>query len=434
MVFNSITFLAFFPIVFLLYWLVIKRESNLQNLLLLLASYVFYAAWDWRFLSLIIISSTVDFFVGKQLGRSTDQRERRILLLISLGVNLLFLWFFKYFNFFVDSFALLFTSLGIEVGYSTLNIVLPVGISFYTFQTLSYTIDIYRRKINPTDNALTFFTFVAFFPQLVAGPIERASNLIPQFSETRKFSYDMAASGCRLMLWGFFKKIVIADGLAYSVEQVYADPAGYSGYAVWIATFFFGLQVYCDFSGYSDIAIGAGRMFGIRLMTNFRTPFFATSIREHWQRWHISLTTWFRDYVYISLGGNRVSTLRWAFNVFITFVISGLWHGANFTFIIWGALHGLVFLIESVLSKATKFTLPKFLKLTYTLVIVFVSYMFFRAESLTDALVLLQNSFVLQNEFSIDTMASLFKEFHLFVFIIPSLIIFCDIRIDHTER
>ncbi|MBP93490.1 MAG: membrane-bound O-acyltransferase family protein, partial [Flavobacteriaceae bacterium] len=302
MLFNSIDFAIFFPIVFILYWL-LSKHLTARNALMLISSYVFYGWWDWRFLFLIIISSFVDYFVGRQLFKTENNRKRKHLLLVSLFVNLGFLVYFKYTNFFIDTFVDSFKLFGKDLEMSTLNIILPVGISFYTFQTLSYTIDIYRKQLEPSKGWLSFFAFVAFFPQLVAGPIERASHLLPQFYRTYKFNYNQIKSGLLLMAFGLFKKMVIADRLAILVNQVYNNPSEYQGIDIIIATIFFAFQIYCDFSGYSDIAIGAARTMGFDLMKNFDSPYLSKSITEFWRRWHISLSTWFRDYVYIPLGG-----------------------------------------------------------------------------------------------------------------------------------
>jgi D-alanyl-lipoteichoic acid acyltransferase DltB (MBOAT superfamily) len=303
------------------------------------------------------------------------------------------LFFFKYFNFFIDSFKTLLTPFAATYQWSTLNIILPVGISFYTFQTLSYTIDIYNRKTEPAQSALSFFTFVAFFPQLVAGPIERARNLIPQFEIKRGFSYSQGKSGLKLILWGLFKKMVIADQLAEIVNAVYASPENFNGWGIVIATFLFGFQIYCDFSGYSDIAIGTARLFGIELMTNFITPYFSTSFREFWRRWHISLSTWFRDYVYIPLGGNRGGSIKSARNIIITFLISGLWHGASVTFLIWGGIHGVLFTAEQFISA--NFSINSKLRNLAGFVITFMAvnfaWLFFRAENWDHVEILITN-------------------------------------------
>ncbi|MBT4339801.1 MAG: MBOAT family protein [Bacteroidetes bacterium] len=431
MLFNSLEFLVFFPIVFLLYWHVFKNNLRIQNVLLLLASYVFYGWWDWRFLGLIILSSITDYILGQEIFKSQTIQRKRLFLILSLLINLGILGFFKYFNFFADSLVYSFNQLGIHINAVTLKIILPVGISFYTFQTLSYTIDIYRKRLEPTKDAIAFFTFVAFFPQLVAGPIERASNLIPQFLKKREIGYEQAVSGLRLILYGFFKKVVIADNLATYVEMVYNDPASFNGFQAALATVFFAFQIYCDFSGYSDIAIGTARLFGINLMLNFRTPYFSASIKEFWTRWHISLSTWFRDYVYIGLGGNKVTQKRWAFNIFITFVISGLWHGANITFIIWGAIHGSFYMIEKFLKTLIpKVTIPKIIRIIITFVIVNMAWVFFRASSLSQAREIISSIFT---RFEIQSISSsfqaLFSSGKDMFYIFPSLVLFFIIEL-----
>lgn len=391
MFFNSLDFAIFFPVVFILYWIVSKNLTT-RNLLILVASYVFYGWWDWRFLSLIIISSLIDYFVGKKIYDTDSQRTKKQLLLVSLVVNLGFLLYFKYANFFIDTFVDSFALFGKELEVSTLNIILPVGISFYTFQTLSYTIDIYREQLKPTTNPLAFFSFVAFFPQLVAGPIERASHLLPQFYKTYKFNYNQVKSGLLLMAFGLFKKMVIADRAAILVNQVYNNPSDYHGYEVVVATVLFAFQIYCDFSGYSDIAIGAARTMGFDLMKNFDSPYFSKSITEFWRRWHISLSTWFRDYVYIPLGGSRKGKYRTYFNLFAVFLISGLWHGAAMTFVIWGAIHGIIIVVEKALGGLRKkifikkgHPLSYLIGLPITFIIVCFAWVFFRANSFMDA-------------------------------------------------
>ena len=344
MLFNCIEFAIFLPIIFILYWLVSNQNLKFQNLLLLGASYFFYAWWDWRFLSLIVFSSTIDYIVGLKLSSTTNERKRKILLFTSIFVNIGFLGFFKYFNFFSEGFAQAFTLLGHPFETSRLNIILPVGISFYTFQTLSYSIDVYRRKISPTRNVIAFFSFVSFFHQLVAGPIERATNLLPQFYKKRNFNYLNAVDGLKQILWGLFKKVVIADNCAIIVNDIFANYASYSGSTLILGAIFFAFQIYGDFSGYSDIAIGTARLFGFNLMQNFAFPYFSRDIAEFWRRWHISLSSWFRDYLYIPLGGSRGSFSEKIRNIFIIFIVSGFWHGANWTFIIWGALNALYFL------------------------------------------------------------------------------------------
>lgn len=344
MLFNSFDFAIFLPVVFILYWFVTKPNLKLQNLLIVTASYLFYGCWDWRFLSLIAFSTAVDYTVGRKLKHEENQIKRKTLLWISIVVNLGFLGFFKYFNFFLDNFISAFSFFGSEITANSLNIILPVGISFYTFQTMSYTIDVYRRKLEPTDDIIAFSAFVSFFPQLVAGPIERATNLLPQFYEKRTFDYTKAVDGMRQILWGLFKKVVIADNCALYANETFNNSGDYSGSSLFLGALFFTFQIYGDFSGYSDIAIGTSRLFGFNLMQNFAFPYFSRDIAEFWRRWHISLSTWFRDYLYIPLGGSRGGTLMKVRNTFIIFIVSGFWHGANWTFIAWGALNAIYFL------------------------------------------------------------------------------------------
>ena len=322
----------------------VKKSIKLQNLLIVIASYVFYGWWDWRFLSLIAFSTLVDYFIGIRLGVEQKQSKRKILLWISIIVNLGFLGFFKYYNFFLDNFTQAFSFLGRDISVSSLNIILPVGISFYTFQTLSYSIDVYKGKLKPTKDIIAFSAFVSFFPQLVAGPIERATNLLPQFYKSREFDYNKAVDGMRQILWGLFKKVVIADNAAVFANLIFNNSADYSGSTLLLGAIFFTFQIYGDFSGYSDIAIGTSRLFGFDLMRNFHFPYFSRDIAEFWRRWHISLASWFRDYLYIPLGGSRGSTWMKVRNIFIIFLVSGFWHGANWTFIVWGVLNALYFL------------------------------------------------------------------------------------------
>ena len=361
MLFNSFAFALFFPITFLLYWAYFnKRNVKLRNLFLLAISYIFYGWWDWRFLSLIAISSLIDFYIGKSLHKlnlrededntNTNQligvqRKKKFTLWVSILFNIGFLGFFKYFNFFAESLVDLFEVFQISLSKTTLNIVLPVGISFYTFQSLSYTVDLYRRRVEPAKDWIQFFAFVSFFPQLVAGPIERASHLLPQFENLKKPNYEIFRSALMLMAWGFFKKIMIADRLAIFVERVYNNPHQANGLPMFFGVLFFAFQLYLDFSAYSDIARGSGKLFGFNLIHNFNSPYLATSFTNFWRRWHISLSTWFTDYVYIPLGGNRKGKTRTIFNVLIVFAISGLWHGASWNFVIWGILNGLFMIV-----------------------------------------------------------------------------------------
>lgn len=377
----------------------VSKQLTLRNIVLLLASYVFYGWWDWRFLLLIVISSAVDFSVGKKIAATEKRTTRKAWLMVSLCVNIGLLAYFKYANFFITSFIDGFRLLGTELDITPLSIILPVGISFYTFQTLSYTIDIYRKKIQPTENVLSFFTFVAFFPQLVAGPIERASHLLPQFQKTHLLVYEQVKSGLLLVGFGLFKKMVIADRAAVLVNTVYESPSDYKGLEVIIATILFAFQIYCDFSGYTDIARGTARMMGFDLMKNFNAPYFSRSITMFWHRWHISLSTWFRDYVYFPLGGNKKGHYRTYLNLFIVFVVSGLWHGAAITFLIWGAIHGIIIVIEKVIrntisqdfiDKKSNY-LSKFLLGTMTFTVVCFAWIFFRAETVTDAIIMIEN-------------------------------------------
>ena len=397
MLFNSLDFAVFLPIVFVLYWFVTQKNLKLQNALLVIASYVFYGWWDWRFLFLIVFSSLLDYSIGVLLYKEESLSKRKLLLWVSILVNLGFLGFFKYYNFFVENFVEAFSLFGQKISKNTLNIILPVGISFYTFQTLSYTIDVYKKKLEPTKDLISFLAFVSFFPQLVAGPIERATNLLPQFYKKRVFHYSKAVDGCRQILWGFFKKIVIADNCAHYANQIFNNSGEYSGSTLLLGAVFFTFQIYCDFSGYSDIAIGTSRLFGFTLKQNFAFPYFSRDIAEFWRRWHISLSTWFRDYLYIPLGGSRGGTLMKIRNTFIIFLVSGFWHGANWTFIIWGFLNALYFLPLLLAKKnrthlnvvAQDTMLPNF-KALFSMLLTFgltvFAWIFFRAEGLAHAL------------------------------------------------
>jgi len=343
MLFNSLTFLIFLPLVFGLYWFVGNRNLRLQNLLIVVASYVFYGWWDWRFLGLIAFTTTWSYVAGLIESDRIDRGKSpsKLLVTISLLVNFGILAYFKYANFFIDSAEGVLAALGFKADFPTLHIILPVGISFYTFQALSYTIDIYCRKLHPTRDPVAFFAFISFFPQLVAGPIERATNLLPQFLAPRSFDADKALHGLCLIFYGLFKKMVVADNLSIYVDSAFATPQLYNGLTCVIAAFFFSIQIYCDFSGYSDCARGVAKLFGFELMLNFDRPYLSRSFAEFWRRWHISLSSWFRDYVYIPLGGSRVPFPTLLRNVWIVFLLSGLWHGAAWTFVAWGALHAL---------------------------------------------------------------------------------------------
>ena len=353
MLFNSIEFLLFLPIVFALYWL-LRSRLRWQNLLIVAASYLFYGWWNWRFLLLIAFTTICSFLSGIGIASAKSIRRSGAILWANIVVNLAVLGLFKYYDFFVQSFADAF--LGGNAEGALLHLVLPVGISFYTFQALSYSIDVRRGTLAPTRDVVAFFAYVSFFPQLVAGPIERAASLLPQFEKSRRFDYCQAVDGLRQMLWGFFKKMVVADSCALYVDNIWGHPDWFNGASLLLAAVLFSIQIYCDFSGYSDIAIGCAKLFGISLRRNFNVPYFSRDIAEFWRRWHISLTTWFRDYIYIPLGGSRVSKGRVVLNTFIIFLVSGLWHGANWTFVAWGGYHALLFLPLILLGKNRRHT------------------------------------------------------------------------------
>ncbi|NOY59071.1 MAG: MBOAT family protein [Calditrichaeota bacterium] len=391
MLFNSLQFAIFFIVVVSIYFSIPHRY---RWILLLIASYYFYMCWNAKYIVLIVFSTLVDYFAGLQMSRTTVKRKRTIYLVMSLVTNLGLLFTFKYFNFFSRSVGEFFQAFSIPIQPRLLHVLLPVGISFYTFQTLSYTIDVYRGKIPHEKHLGIFALYVSFFPQLVAGPIERASNLLPQFYKKMTFDDERIAAGLRLMLWGFFKKIVVADRLALYVDAVYKNVDFHSGLTLLVATYLFAFQIYCDFSGYSDIAIGAARILGFDLMKNFDRPYFSLTIPEFWRRWHISLSTWFKDYLYIPLGGNRVPVARMYVNLAIVFVISGMWHGANWTFIFWGALHGM-YIVSSRLSLGFRDRLVEryhinkklvtFSRMFITFQLVCFAWIYFRADSLAHA-------------------------------------------------
>ena len=433
MLFSSIDFAIFLPSVFFIYWFIANRNIKLQNAFIVLASYFFYGWWDWRFLGLIATSTLVDFAVGRGLSKYQSQRTRKVLLCISIIVNLSFLGFFKYYNFFIENLIAGFSFLGKDISPHSLNIVLPVGISFYTFQTLSYTIDVYRKKIKPTKDFMAFSAFVCFFPQLVAGPIERATNLLPQFCEARFFDYAKAKDGLRQILWGLMKKILIADNCAVYVDLIFGNHYIYSGSALAIGAVLFSIQIYGDFSGYSDIAIGTSRLFGFKLRRNFAFPYYSRDIAEFWRRWHISLSSWFRDYLYIPLGGSRGTFLKKIRNIFVIFIVSGFWHGANWTFIIWGALNALYFLPLLILKKnrinldnvAEGRMLPslrEFFSMVFTYLLTVFGWIFFRSESITSALAYIGKIFS-QSLFTIPNIHSDETQLPLIIFV-PIIISF----------
>jgi alginate O-acetyltransferase complex protein AlgI len=395
--FNSITFFIFLFIFFIAYWGLFKNSIKKQNILILVASLVFYGWWDYRFLSLILLSTIIDFIAGKKIEAAKNQSTKKLFLNLSLVFNLAFLGFFKYFNFFIDSFSSLLIFFGFNVNISSLEIILPVGISFYTFQTMSYSIDVYNGKLKACNDFIVFGSYVTFFPQLVAGPIERATHLLPQFVQKRIFTYQNAVEGLRQVLWGLFKKMVVADNCAEYANIIFNSNQEYGGSTYFIGAILFSFQIYGDFSGYSDIAIGTSRMFGFNLMQNFKLPYFSSNIDEFWKRWHISLSTWFRDYVYIPLGGNRVSFFKRIRNVMIVFLLSGLWHGANWTYIFWGFFHALLFLPLLIMKKneigLSKLTFKNHIltngmtifNIVSTYLLVTLCWVFFRSENITQA-------------------------------------------------
>ncbi len=426
MLFNSVEFFLFFTLVYLLYWLIFSRRRSMRNAFILICSYVFYGWWDWRFLVLIIFSSFVDYFAGILLQKEEGVFRRKLLLGLSVFTNVGLLFFFKYSNFFVESFIETFSFLGFNLHFRTLNIILPVGISFYTFQTLSYTIDVYRGKMKATDDILAYFAYVAFFPQLVAGPIERASRLLPQFFQRTTFNYQQSVEGLRRILWGLFKKVVVADSCAVFVDATFSNYAELSGSTLMLGAIFFAFQIYGDFSGYSDIAIGTAKLLGFQLMENFRYPYFSRDIAEFWRRWHISLSTWFRDYVYIPLGGSRGTRGRIIRNVMVVFLISGLWHGANWTFVVWGLLNAIYFLplilsnknrnhLDTVAKDRIFPSLRESRQIIVTFLLTSLGWVFFRAESIGHAGQYLRGIFSLSlfTPVDLDTKRTIFVLFML---------------------
>lgn len=388
MLFNSLSYAIFLPLVFIIYWLL---PNKYRWILLLIASYYFYMSWNAKYVFLIFITTFTSYLCAILIEKNRE--HKKLILIITLLVCLGILFVFKYFNFFFESINYL---LGNKLHSISLNLLLPVGISFYTFQTLSYCIDVYRGNIKAEKHFGYYATFVSFFPQLVAGPIERPDNLLPQLRKEKEFDYNKAVYGLKLMAVGFFKKIVVADNLAYYVDMVYNDLSYYQGFALVLAAFFFTIQIYCDFSGYSDIAKGSAKLLNIDLMDNFKTPYFSTTIKEFWSRWHISLSSWFKDYVYIPLGGNRCSKLRHYFNLLATFLVSGLWHGANITFVIWGGIHGLLQILEDIfhIKKNTKtYSFSWFIKVSLIFILMSITWVFFRASNLHDALYIFRHMF-----------------------------------------
>ena len=397
MFFNSLDFAFFLPVVFILYWFIANKKLQVQNILMLVASYFFYACWDYRFLFLLIFSTFLDYYTGIRINEASKDNNRKFWLWLSIGINLGFLGVFKYYNFFAESFGTALSSLGIRTNFWTIKVILPVGISFYTFHGLSYVIDIYKRRIQPDRNFIDYSVFVSFFPLLVAGPIERATHLLPQIKRKRQFNYTEAVEGLRQILWGLFKKVVIADNCAEFVNTAFGHPEQFHGSTLILGAVLFAIQIYCDFSGYSDIALGTAKLFGINLLRNFAFPYFSRDIAEFWRRWHISLSSWFRDYLYIPLGGSKAGFVAKIRNTFIIFLVSGFWHGANWTFIVWGALNAIYFLpllllnrnranLEIVAAGKWLPSLKDFFNIILTFGLTVFAWIFFRSENMHAAI------------------------------------------------
>ncbi|HEY1194718.1 MBOAT family O-acyltransferase [Flavobacterium sp.] len=433
MLFNSLNFAIFLPVVFILYWFVANKSLKFQNILLLISSYFFYACWDWRFLFLLIFSTMLDYFSGIKIAESNNLKARNFWFWLSISINLGFLGVFKYYNFFIESFAAGVANFGLTINPLILDVLLPVGISFYTFHGLSYVIDIYKGRIKAEKNLVDYSVFVSFFPLLVAGPIERATHLLPQIKKERFFDYSKAVDGLRQILWGLFKKVVIADQCAQYANDIFNNSAEYPGSTLVLGAIFFAFQIYGDFSGYSDIAIGTARLFGIDLLRNFAFPYFSRDIAEFWRRWHISLSTWFRDYLYIPLGGSKGGTWMKIRNTFIIFLVSGFWHGANWTFIVWGFLHAL-YIMPSVIFKTNRKnldvvaqnrfvpTLKEILQMSLTFSLVAFAWIFFRANNLEHALAYIseifsKSLFTYPKYYKIDSKKVLFMILFLFILV-----------------
>lgn len=399
MTFQSLEYLIFFTLVFILYWTVGRNNKGRQNAILIVASVVFYGWWDWRFLGLLLITALSTYFAGWLMGKTTDCKKRKLTLIGIVVLNLGILFLFKYFNFFVQAFSDAFLLFGRDLGVHSLKIILPVGISFYTFTALSYSIDVYQQKVIPTHDVLSYFAYVMFFPSLLSGPISRAQKQLPQYFSARVFDYGKAISACKIFLWGWVLKLCMADRLGIYVDAVYSNIAQHNGTTLFLASVLYSLQIYGDFAGYSLMAIGSGKLLGIELPVNFVRPYFARTVTEFWRRWHISLTTWFRDYIYFPLGGNRCSKVRWVFNTMIVFILSGLWHGAAYTFILWGSLHGVCMVIERLIYGekikhiSDKFSMANCLRLMLTFTIVNFAWIFFRISDVDEVFVVLKKIF-----------------------------------------
>lgn len=431
MLFNSFAYLLFFPIVFFIYHIFFSKNVKIQNVFLLVASYFFYSWWDWRYLSLILLCSAVNFFAGILLMKTESKKHRKLILTMCCMVSLGVLGIFKYYNFFVSSFVDLLSLMNIHIHVNILNLILPVGISFYTFHTLTYTIEVYKKRFEPTKDIVSFFLFVSIFPLAMAGPIERATNLLPQLYKKRILNYDEVVAGLRLILWGFFMKVVIADRLSVYVDSVYNNVPHHSGITLVLATVFFSFQIYCDFAGYSNIAIGCGKLLGFNFIKNFNRPYMAVSVADFWKRWHISLSTWFRDYVYIPLGGNRCSTSRNYYNLMVTFLVSGLWHGANWTFLIWGGLNGFFQIVGKMTQPSKKYVFSKFpslesgnMKRIFDILVTFglisFTWIFFRANNVSDSLLVVKKIFQFKGSLFTNNIESILYGSFLIIFLIIS--------------
>lgn len=433
MLFNSVEFLIFLPLVFIFYWHVFDKNIKLQNIFVVAVSYLFYGWWNWRFLFLIAFTTGCSFVSGLLIKSYQVNGRRNMAKFASISnvtINLIVLGIFKYYNFFASSFASMMSIWGVSVDYPTLNIILPVGISFYTFQALSYTIDIYKNKLEPSNDIFAFFAFISFFPQLVAGPIERATNLLPQFERKRNFDYYSAVDGCRQMLWGFFKKIVVADNCAHYANLAFENHNEMGSLSLLLGAIFFTLQIYGDFSGYSSIAIGCAKLFGIKLQANFNVPYFSRDISEFWKRWHVSLNKWFVDYVYIPLGGSRVCKMKVVRNIFVIFILSGLWHGANWTYVVWGVYHACLFLPLILANKNHKYrggfdktrkvpSVSEFLNMCVTFALVMIGWIIFRSSSIEHAAQYIERMFSFKQ--GNETVLSLSCLLLIFI----SVIVFC---------
>lgn len=400
MAFQTIEYLIFLSITFIIYWTLCKKNKNFQNILIIAASLIFYGWWDWRFLGLLLLTALSSFYAGLWIERTEgSHRKQKTIFLCAIGLNIGILFFFKYYNFFVQAFVDTLNLAGLKIGTSTLKIILPVGISFYTFTALSYVIDIFQKKINATKDMAAYLAYVTFFPSILSGPISRAQKQLPQYFEKRKFSYDKAVEACKLAIMGGVMKLCLADRLGIYVDAVYSNIPQHNGTTLLLTSIFYSIQIYADFAGYSLMAIASGKLFGIDLQTNFIRPYFSKTVTEFWRRWHISLTTWFRDYIYFPLGGSRCGKARWMLNTMIVFLVSGLWHGANYTFIIWGALHGICMVAERLIygnrikSIPVKFSAGNLLRIIITFMIVNFAWIFFRIENLGDVMSVLKKIF-----------------------------------------